>query len=121
MNDETLKEAIRTPVARDILDAMSPETVTALLEKSIVEVIKSFRVTNAIADAAAERANAIAKELMERDEWKKRVEETIQGRFEQYLERLRTATDAMLKKAFHGRNEYPESAAVILRHWPEGG
>jgi hypothetical protein len=119
LDDTAIQDAIYATVSKTILEGLSTEHRDALLAKSLVEVIKDYKFQNAIERVAADKAAEVAKQLMETEEWHRRVEEVIRDGFEDYLNHLRVAMQESLKKMFHGTNGTYGSCSPMLHCWPK--
>lgn len=119
LDDKQIKEAIHATVAKSILAGLDSEHRDALLQKSIVATIDSYDFRNAVSKVAAEKAAAVAKSMMESEDWTQRIEEAIRAGFEDYLTNLREAIPDAIKAMLHGKSSTYSSSADILRCWPE--
>lgn len=54
MDDDILKSALVQAVAKDVIEKMSDEDKTKLLEKALADALKDYRVRGAIESAVAE-------------------------------------------------------------------
>lgn len=119
VTDDALKEALHTTIAKQILEGLDSTHRDKLLQKAMVDVVKSFDFRHAIDKVAAEKAAAVAYRLMESEDWTARVEQTIREGFDEYLQQLRGVLPEAMKRAFHGQSGSYSNAAAILYCWPK--
>ena len=119
IDDGLLKEALHATIAKQILDGLGSEHRDALLQKSLVEVVRDYGFRGAIDKVACEKAAAVAKELMDTQEWNARISQAISDGFEDYLLLLREAIPDVMKKAIHGREGQYGSCGSVLGCWPK--
>ena len=119
INDETLKEVVHATIAKQILAGLDTTHRDALLQNTLVDVIKDFRFTCAIEKVAAEKASEVAAKLIESEEWTQRVEQAIRDDFEDFLTQLRVAIPEALKQSFHGKQGNYGGCGAVLNCWPK--
>lgn len=119
INDAELKDALHATIAKQILDGLDDTHRDALLQKSLIAVVKDYGFKNAIEKVAAEKAAKVAVGLMETDEWSQRVEQAIRDGFDDFLLQLRAAIPKAMKKTFHGTEGNYSSCGGVLNCWPK--
>lgn len=120
MDENTIKEAAHAAMAKTILETLDTGTRDAILQKSIVSVIDSYRFRCGIDDVVAEKARYVVAELVQSEEWDRRITDAIQAGFADYLINLRHALPGVIALALHGKDgsSYTAQAAQILKCWP---
>jgi hypothetical protein len=119
LEDADLRAALHATIAKQILDGLDATHRDALLQKSLVDVVKDYSFKNAIEKVAAEKAATVALGLMQSEEWSQRVEQAIRAGFEDFLGQLRAAIPKAMKKTFHGAEGNYGGCGAVLNCWPK--
>lgn len=119
LKDEELRQVVYSTIAKQILDGLDQSHRDAILQESIADALGDYKFRNAVNEVVADKATKVAKKLVESDDWTARIEQAIRDGFDDYLVNLRTASQTMLKDAFHGKtSSYGGSHASIVNCWP---
>jgi hypothetical protein len=123
MNEQLIQEAIHTSVAKAILEGLDTSARDAILQKSISKALGDYQFRHAVENVVADKAKAVAAELVESEEWTQRIEEAIRAGFEDYVKDLRKATSKVMAMALNGEEGESYSsqrAGALLKCWPKG-
>lgn len=122
LNDETLKAAIHATVAKQIIEGLGTEARDALLLKSMTAALTDYTFRNAVEKVVAEEAMKVAAQVVQSDEWHRRITEAIKAGFDDYLINLRAATQRMAQEMMHGTqgvDAYSRWPGKVLGQWPK--
>ena len=119
IEDADLKAVLHATIAKQILDGLDSTHRDALLQKSLVDVVKDYSFRNAIEKVAADKAAKVAIRLMDSDEWSQRVEQAIRDGFEDFLIQLRAAIPEAMRRTFHGKEGSYGGCGSVLNCWPK--
>lgn len=119
IDDADLKAALHATIAKQILDGLDTSHRDALLQKSLVDVVKDYSFKNAIEKVAADKAAKVAMVLLDSEEWSQRVEQAICDGFDDFLLQLRAAIPKAMKKAIHGTEGNYGGCGSVLNCWPK--
>ena len=119
MDATLLKEAIHSTIAEQILKSLDTEARDELVKKAMVDVLTSYRFENAVTQVIVKKAEAVAAELLETDNWKLMIRDAVERGLETYLKQLEGTTVEAVKAMFHGEDGTYGSKAGVLRFWPK--
>lgn len=119
IDDADLKEALHATIAKQILEGLDATHRDALLEKSLIAVVKDYGFRSAIEKVAADKAAKVAMVLLDSEEWSERVEQTIRDGFEDFLLQLRAAIPDAMRRTFHGKDGQYGGCGSVLNCWPK--
>lgn len=119
IEDGELKDALHATIAKQILDGLDSSHRDALLQKSLLAVLKDYSFKSAIEKVAAAKAATVATGMMDSADWSKRVEQAISDGFDDYLIQLRAAIPSAMKKMFNGTSGNYGNCGSVLHCWPD--
>ena len=119
MDEETLKSAVWASIAKTILEGLDTEARDALLEKSIQKSIKDYAFSGEVSKVVADKARRVVLELVETEDWERRITEAIRSGFNTYISNLERAIPNVISLSMHGElgDSYSKRSAAILKCW----
>jgi dTDP-4-dehydrorhamnose reductase len=85
---EAVKAAITTTIARQILEALDSGHRDAILTESIEKALTQYDFHRAVQDVVAQRAQEIARDMVQSEEWTAKIREAALRSFDAYLTKI---------------------------------
>lgn len=119
IDNESLNAAIHATIAKQILEGLGTEARDALVLKAMTRTLSDYSFASAVNKVVSDKAARVVAELVESDEWTRRITDTVREGFEGYLISLRAAVTEEVKEMMHGRQGSYGSAGRVLGNWPK--
>jgi hypothetical protein len=118
VDSANIERAVAVQIAGEIVKGMDGAQREAVLQRAMAEALSSYSLKDAVERAVAEKAEQVARQLIDGEAWGRRIADRVRLGVELYLEQLPTATALAVREALHGKSgkgSYSTSCGIVLK------
>lgn len=120
---EELSAAVSATIAEKILAGLDESYRAEFLKQAIMSSLKDYSVKSAVEKAVADKAMAVAKELLANGTYGEEIVAAVKRGLARYIERLPDAVVVAMEEMMHGKegsHSYDRMPGIIIKHLRKG-
>lgn len=104
MDEKLIVDTINANIAKTVFDSIDENVRNAILEKAIAKAIDNIHARIKIDDIVANKVGEVVTTLLKSDDWQRRIIESLESGFNDYVANLREAMPNVLAEIIHGKD-----------------